>query len=196
MDKHQLLLYIGAILFAYLYGSIPFSLLLAKSKGIDLRTFGSGNLGGSNLGRACGTKYFIIAFVLDMSKGAICVWISNYLGLNPLIVFPFAVLGHAFSIYIKFKGGKGIATCFGFALAYSFWPAIIAIISFLIFLKIWKYVSLAAILAIYVFVIVMLLEKNYIMAIFVFFINLGVIYLHRANLKRIKDGTERKISWM
>ena len=196
MDKHQLLLYIGAILFAYLYGSIPFSLLLAKSKGIDLRTSGSGNLGGSNLGRACGTKYFIIAFILDMSKGAICVWISNYLGLNPLIVFPFAVLGHAFSIYIKFKGGKGIATCFGFALAYAFWPAIIAIIGFLIFLKIWKYVSLAAILAIYVFVIVMLLEKNYIMAIFVFFINLGVIYLHRANLKRIKEGTERKISWM
>lgn len=196
MEIGRIFLYLIVIVFVYLYGSIPFSLIIAKQKGIDLRTFGSGNLGGSNLGRACGAKAFVLAFILDMSKGAISVWLANYFGLNPLIVFPFSVLGHTFSIFVKFKGGKGIATCFGFALAYAFWPAIIAIISFLIFLKIWKYVSLAAILAIYVFDLVMLIQHNYIMALFVFIINMMVIYLHRANLKRIINGTERKITWM
>lgn len=193
---NNIILYLIAIIIIYLYASIPFALMIGKYYGVDIRTVGSGNIGGSNLGRHCGPKAFVLTFILDMSKGALCVLLANLLHLNSLVLFPFAILGHAFSIFIKFKGGKGIATCFGFALAYAFWPAIIAIIAFLIILKISKYVSLSAILAIFVFDLVMLLEKNYIMALFVFLINLGIIYLHRENIKRIINGTERKISWM
>lgn len=194
--QHEIILYLVVCLGCYLYGSIPFALLIAKHKGIDLLNFGSGNLGGSNLGRACGKKAFVLCFILDMSKGAIAVLLAKYLGLNPLIVFPFAVLGHAFSIFIKFKGGKGIATCFGFALTYNFIFALIAITSFLIILKISKYVSLSSILAIFVYAALLLLIKDYVGAGFVFVINLAVIYLHRSNIKRIIDGTERKITWL
>ncbi len=194
--QHEIFLYLIVCLGCYLYGSIPFALLIAKHHGVDLLNFGSGNIGGSNLGRATGKKSFILCFILDMSKGAIAVLVSKYLGLNPLIVFPFAVLGHAFSIFIKFKGGKGIATCFGFALTYNFIFALIAITSFLIILKISKYVSLSSILAIFVYAALLLMIKDYVGSIFVIVINLAVIYLHRSNIKRIINGTERKITWM
>lgn len=194
--QQEIITYILVCLACYLYGSIPFALLIAKHHGIDLLNFGSGNLGGSNLGRACGKKAFVLCFILDMSKGAIAVLIAKDLGLNPLIVFPFAVLGHAFSIFIKFKGGKGIATCFGFALAYHFIFALIAITSFLIILKICKYVSLSSILAIFVYAFLLLIAKDYIGSLFVLVINIAVIYLHRSNIKRIIKHTERKITWM
>ncbi len=196
MNSSEIIKYIIAIILIYLYASIPFAFLIAKSKNIDLRTFGSGNIGGSNLGRACGPKAFALTFVLDMSKGALTVLIAHYFHLNVYILFPFALLGHAFSIFLKFKGGKGIATCFGFALAYQFIPAIIAIISFLIILKITKYVSLSSILAILVFVIVVLLKHDYLLAFFTFIMDILVVILHKDNIKRIINGTERKITWM
>lgn len=194
--QQNFITYILLCLFIYLYSAIPFALIIGKYHGVDIRKTGSGNIGGSNLGRACGPKAFILTFILDMSKGAISVWLANYFNFNPLAIIPFALLGHCFSIFIKFKGGKGIATCFGFALAYAFVPAIIAIVSFLIILKISKYVSLSAILAIYVYDIVMFLQHDYQMGIFVFILNLVVIYLHRSNIKRIINGTENKITWM
>ena len=179
----------------YLYGSIPFALLLAKTKNVDLMNFGSGNLGGSNLGRACGKKYFIYSFILDMSKGFLAVFLANKFNINPLFLFPFALLGHTFSCFIKFKGGKGVATCFGFALAMSLPTALITITCFLIILYLSKYVSLAAMISVAIYA-TLALTFNVQLAIFVYVVDLFIIFTHKSNIKRIINGTENKITWM
>ncbi len=188
---------ITPIIITYLYASIPFSLLVGFLFKKDIRKEGSKNVGASNLGRTCGKKAFALGFVMDASKGMFAVLIAHQFGIGPMILMPIALLGHAFPIFNKFKGGKGIATAFGFVLAYTFIHAMIAITSFLIILKISKYVSLASMLSIIVYIISITiagLEPAYIFV--ACGIELAVIYLHRGNIKRIMDGTENKISWM
>lgn len=180
----------------YLYASIPFSLLVGLSFGKDIRKIGSGNVGGSNLGRACGKNAFILGFLLDFSKGALAVVVANFFGLNPFIAGLIAISGHIFPIFLKFKGGKGVATAFGFVFAYSFWGAIFAISIFLIVLKITKYVSLSSIIAIFGYFIYALFHQTPFYSFIIFCAFLAVTYLHKENIKRIKNKTERKITWM
>ncbi len=185
------------IVVIYLYASIPFSLLVGLYNGIDIRQNGSENIGGSNLGRLCGKKAFIIGFILDGSKGAIVVLIANIFDFNPLILFPFALLGHALPIFTKFKGGKGVSTSFGFVLTYTFWLAIIAITIFLIILKLFKYVSLASMLSIFSYCILTVIFLNRpIYSLVVFSLCMVVCYLHKENIIRIKAKTEPKVSWI
>ncbi len=185
-------------LLIYLYGSIPFSLLVGFSYGKDIRKEGSGNVGGTNLGRTCGKSAFIIGFALDFSKGALAVIVANAFGLNPLLGALFAIIGHTFPIFLGFKGGKGVSTAFGFVCAYTFWPAMFAITVFLIVLKISKYVSLSSIVAIgsYFLCTLFVGDQGLGYSILIFFVFIFVTYLHRENIKRIKEGTERKITWM
>lgn len=189
--------YIIPIILLYLYSSIPFSLLLGFAYGVDIRKTGSGNIGGTNLSRSCGKRSFIYSFILDGSKGVMAIVIATIFGVNPLILFPFAILGHSFSVFIKFKGGKGVATSFGFALAYAPIPAIFAIVIFIITLKITKFVSLSSIIGTAVFVIITFIHYD---EIFPKLLALGIlivmIYLHRANLKRIYKGQENKVTWI
>lgn len=183
-------------LIIYIYASIPFSLFVGFMFGKDIRKEGSGNVGGSNLGRTCGKKAFIIGFLLDFSKGALAVLFANFFGIPTLLAGAIAILGHTLSIFLKFKGGKGVATAFGFVCAYSFWGAMFAITVFLIVLKISKYVSLSSIIAILAYFLYTLFFQPpfYSGAIFVIF--LLITFLHRTNIKRIFEGTERKITWM
>lgn len=189
--------YLIAIVLVYLYAAIPFSLLIGFAYGVDIRKTGSGNIGGTNLSRSCGKKSFIAAFILDGSKGVMAMVIAAILGLNPVLLFPFAILGHSYSVFIKFKGGKGVATSFGFAFAYAPIPAIIAIITFLIVLKISKFVSLSSIIGVIAFTIVAQfyftepLPKllSVVMAVV-------MIFLHRTNVKRIFKGEENKVTWI
>lgn len=180
----------------YLYASIPFSLLVGFMFGKDIRKEGSGNVGGSNLGRTCGKKAFIIGFLLDFSKGALAVFTATAFGLNPLLAGLIAILGHTFSIFLNFKGGKGVATAFGFVCAYSFWGAMFAITIFLIVLKLSKYVSLSSIVAIFAYFVYTIFFQDGLYSLAIFTIFAFVTYLHRTNIQRIKDGTERKITWM
>ncbi len=180
----------------YLYASIPFSLLVGFMFGKDIRKEGSGNVGGSNLGRTCGKKAFIIGFLLDFSKGALAVLVATAFGANLLLAGVIAILGHTFSIFLNFKGGKGVATAFGFVCAYSFWGAMFAITVFLIVLKISKYVSLSSIIAIFAYFIYTLFDQPFGYSIAIFIVFLFVTYLHKTNIQRIKEGTERKITWM
>lgn len=187
-----------AVVIAYLYGSIPFSLIVGKIfYGVDIRTIGSGNVGGTNLGRSCGTKAFIAGFLLDGSKGAFAVLLANLLDVSALLMLVMVLLGHAFSIFIKFKGGKGVATAFGFVVAYQFWGAMFAIIVFLICLKITKYVSLSSIVGTFAFLVYALITKqSATFSLFILVIFLFITFAHRENLKKIKAGTENKITWM
>lgn len=184
------------IICIYLYASIPFSLLVGFMFGKDIRKEGSGNVGGTNLGRTCGSKAFILGFIMDFSKGALAVLVASLVGLNPLLAGLFAILGHTFSVFLNFKGGKGVATAFGFVCAYSFWGAMFAITVFLIILKFSKYVSLSSVVAIFAYFLYTIPFQPALYSIAIFIIFCFVAYLHRENLKRIKTGSERKITWM
>ncbi len=190
--------YILSVIIVYLYAAIPFSLLVGKFVyGVDIRKIGSGNVGGTNLGRACGKNAFIYGFLLDGSKGVMAVIIATIFNVNPIILLGAALLGHTLSIFIKFKGGKGVATAFGFVVAYSPTGALIAIIAFLICLKLTKYVSLSSLIGIFTYLIYSIVTQQSI--IFILFIIIVLIFItvsHRENLKKIKNGTENKITWM
>ncbi|MFV0288943.1 MAG: glycerol-3-phosphate 1-O-acyltransferase PlsY [Mycoplasmatales bacterium] len=186
-----------AIIITYLYGSIPFSYLIGKiiyQK--DITKLGSQNIGGSNLGRTCGKPAFILGFILDASKGAIVVLIASCFVISPLILAPFALLGHGFSIFMKFKGGKGISTACGFVLAYSFWGAIFALSVFVLVLYLKKYVSLASLVAIGAYIVYSIIYQPPFYTLFIIILYIVIIYLHRGNIQRIKAKTERKITWM
>ena len=146
------------IVFAYLLGSVPFALIIAKAHGKNLRIVGSGNIGATNLSRVAGRKWGHLCFLLDVSKGLVpMLAISRFLA-GPTVTEFFlwlavgcaAILGHVFPVYIGFKGGKGVATSFGVAL--GLWPyfticAVIAIVIWLAVVLTWRYVSLGSIAA-------------------------------------------------
>ena len=142
------------IFLAYFFGSIPFGLLIGKLKGIDIRKIGSKNIGSTNVGRALGKRYAVLTFCLDMLKGGLFVILFRYQIINPkyMILDPalygfIAMLGHSFPIYLKFKGGKAVAT--GAGLMFSYIPLLIpvGIITFLIVLKTTKLSSLGSLIS-------------------------------------------------
>lgn len=205
------------IIGAYLLGSVPFGLLIARLHGIDLRCVGSGNIGATNVVRALGRKWGTFCFLLDVGKGLVPMLIPPHLGLiqsppSPLQLFGWlavgtaAILGHIFPIYLKFKGGKGVATSLGVVL--GLWPylTICGLAALLIWLGaafLWRYVSLASILAAAVFPLLLLAaiifrEDWTFQALWpLFLVALPmpalVIGRHRANIRRIRAGTESRI---
>jgi len=215
------IIFVPAIIGAYLLGSIPFGLLIAKAHGKDLRSIGSGNIGATNVSRALGRKWAYVCFGLDMLKGAVpmLVTLSLVRGSSSesqtekvillwlwLAVGCAAILGHIFPIYVKFKGGKGVATSFGVAL--GLWPyfticALFAIAIWVVVVLIWRYVSLASIAASVSFPLVLILAiiltpgwdfvNLWPLLIAATAIPLMVIIRHRENIKRLLAGTESKI---
>jgi acyl phosphate:glycerol-3-phosphate acyltransferase len=153
------------LIFAFLSGSIPFGLIIARAKGLDIRAHGSGNIGATNVGRVLGRRWGFLCFALDAIKGAVPVlvagWERGLLGLGAesiggdelwlwLLTAALTLLGHIFSPWVRFKGGKGVATGFGAFVA--MWtpltlPTVAALLVWIITVKVSKMVSLASILA-------------------------------------------------
>jgi glycerol-3-phosphate acyltransferase PlsY len=203
------------IIGAYLLGSIPFGLIIARAHGRDLRSIGSGNIGATNLSRALGKKWAYLCFFLDAAKGLVPMLAATYIFSSPpsitqlflaLAVGCAAILGHIFPIYIKFRGGKGVATSFGVAL--GLWPyyTICAAAAFLIWVVVvllWRYISLASIIASIAFplalVLIIVLTPAWNFAhlwpllIAAIVIPVMVIVRHRENIKRLIAGTESKV---
>jgi glycerol-3-phosphate acyltransferase PlsY len=203
------------IVSAYLLGSVPFALIIAKAHGKNLRIVGSGNIGATNLARAAGRKWGYLCFLLDVSKGFLPMLVtSRLIETQPSILELFlwlavgcaAISGHVFPIYIGFKGGKGVATSFGVAL--GLWPyftlcAVIAIAVWLTTVLIWRYVSLGSITAAIIFPAVLVILISVLQSwrfvnlwpllIVAAAIPLMIIIRHRENIRRILAGTERKI---
>ena len=201
---------------AYLLGSVPFGLLIAKAHGKDLRAIGSGNIGATNVSRALGKKWGYFCFLLDVLKGLIPMLAAGkVIHSEPgnielsmwLAVGCAAILGHIFSVYIGFKGGKGVATSFGVAL--GLWPyfTICSVIAFVIWagvVLVWRYVSLASITASVAFPSMLFLAivltpgwdiaNLWPLLIAAIVIPVVVILLHKENIKRLIAGTENKIS--
>jgi glycerol-3-phosphate acyltransferase PlsY len=141
---------------SYLLGSIPFGLLVGKwAAGKDVRTEGSGNIGATNVGRVLGFKWFVVVFLLDLLKGVVAVLgaatVQRMDGHSastlylPEVAAMSAVLGHVFPVWLKFKGGKGVATSIGVLLALAWLPAVAGLVAFLILFAATRYVSLGSI---------------------------------------------------
>lgn len=211
------MIFLLLIVVAYLLGSVPFGLLAARLHGINLRKVGSGNIGATNVIRALGRKWGAFCFVLDVLKGfvpMIAVPLLGLTGTDPsarqligwLAVGVATILGHIFPIYLGFKGGKGVATSLGVVL--GLWPyltlcGIAAFVIWLIAVIIWRYVSLASILAAGAFPVILLItiliQKNWtfqnLWPLFLVAIPMPILVIlrHRANIQRIRTGTESKI---
>lgn len=189
------------LIFSYLFGSIPFSLIISKTfYKIDLREHGSGNVGTTNTFRILGKKAGIIVLILDLLKGAIPVWVAMLVSTNvsfPVILFGIvAAVGHVYSIFLRFKGGKAVATGGGAMLAAAPVIFIIILATFLITLKLSKYVSLSSVMAAVALFISVFFTGDWFIIGFGIFLAILVIVKHISNMKRIKEGTEPKITFM
>ena len=177
-------------LLAYLIGAIPFSYLIANARGVDVRRVGSGNVGATNVARAAGYGYGALALLLDLGKGAAGVWLGLLLG-TPLWLGGLAVIGHNWSIFLGFSGGKGVATTLGLLGALA-WPVALAA------LGVWgalvaatRYVSIGSVGCL-LLAPVLLLAFDYPATIVGLMAVLGLLsaYRHRANIRRVLSGEE------
>jgi glycerol-3-phosphate acyltransferase PlsY len=206
------------IVAAYFIGSIPFGLIVGKSKGIDVRTAGSGNIGATNVGRLLGKRFFFITFFLDLAKSLIPMLVASIIvgRIAPeqrdwriyllwLLVGFAAVIGHMFSIFLKFKGGKGVATSAGVMLGlfpYFMAPGLLAILVFIVVFYAFRYVSLASMTAACAFPLLYFVIgklRDWPMAgaqlpllIFAIVIALLIVLKHRGNIQRLLAGTENR----
>lgn len=186
--------------FAYLVGSVPTAYWYAKYfHGIDIRQHGSGNVGATNSLRVLGKKAGIIVLVFDLLKGLLPVLLARYLGFSEeqtFLVGIVSILGHIWSVFANFKGGKGIATSLGVILAVSPAGAGLSVAVFVAVVYFTRYVSLASMLAGLTFVFYYLVfnfDQTY-MSIIAFGLFLLLVFTHRENIKRLAKGTESKIS--
>ncbi len=173
----------------------------------DIRQFGSGNTGATNSFRVLGRPAGFLVTFLDIFKGFITVFFPLWLPVhadgpistfftNGLIVGLFAILGHVYPVYLKFQGGKAVATSAGVVLGVNPILLLILAIIFFIVLKIFKYVSLASIVAAICCVIGSLIIQDYILLVVSFLVSIILIIRHRSNIARIFRGEEPKIKWM
>lgn len=202
------------IVVAYLLGSVPFGVLIANAHGRDLRSIGSGNIGATNVARALGKKWAYICFVLDCLKGLVPMLVAKALiseltiGVLSLwlAVGCAAIIGHIFPIYLKFKGGKGVATSLGVVLGlYPYYtiPGITALAIWAGAVLIWRYISLASITAAVAFPIsliasIVLLDdwrflQLWPLIVVAVVMGLLVIVRHAENIKRLLEGSEAKV---
>ena len=189
-------------LIAFLIGGIPTGYIFVRLKEHkDIRTLGSGNIGFTNVLRASGLTAGLIVLIIDVGKAFLTVYFfSNMMGnveLYRLLFGLSVILGNLFSPYLKFKGGKGVATGLGVSIAISPYAIIIAVIIFLIVFFIFRYVSLGSISAAFIFMAtnIFLYYKfgDIYTLIFSILLFIAVIVSHRENIKRLIRGTENKI---
>lgn len=195
-----------ALLASYLIGSVPVGYVIGKVfYHKDIRAGGSGNIGATNALRMFGTIVGILSLILDMCKGFIVVIVAKSLfgpaSALPVLCALAAILGHIFTIFLKFKGGKGVATAGGAFLALAPLALLLALISFLLITTLTRYVSLGSILGALGFGIMIWVQQlsspqpNYLMAAICTPVVLMIIYKHKANIGRLLKGTENKVKF-
>lgn len=196
------------LLLSYLIGAFPSGFVIGKlffKK--DIRQFGSGNTGATNSFRVLGRPAGFLVTFLDIFKGFITVFFPLWLPVhadgpistfftNGLIVGLCAILGHVYPVYLEFQGGKAVATSAGVVLGVNPILLLILAIIFFVVLKIFKYVSLASIVAAICCVIGSLIIQDYILLVVSFLVSIILIIRHRSNIARIFRGEEPKIKWM
>ncbi len=209
------------LLLSYIIGSIPTSIMLSKWRhGFDIRTKGSGNAGGTNVFRVLGWKSGVFVIIVDGLKGVIATTLIARLFWDPSLPFynrtPFddftiiqmlcgaaAIIGHVWTVFAGFKGGKGIATAAGMLIGIAPTEFIVSAIVFFIFFFAFRYVSLGSIMAAIAFPLTLIIRHNILsdeihsyhtLVFFSIGIAIFLLYSHRANIKRLIQGTEKKIT--
>lgn len=187
--------YILVFAVSYLLGSIPFGLLTTKLfAGVDVRKHGSGNIGMTNVLRTTGYFCALITLIGDMGKGIAAVLLGSYfLGDATLTLISgiMAVVGHNWSLFLRFKGGKGIATIGGVLLAYQPLVAAILAVIWVAVLIFSRYISLASIVVAFCFpMILIILKTNALEVVLAIIVATFTIFKHRSNIERLRNGTE------
>lgn len=194
------------IILAYLLGSIPSGLWIGRLfYKTDIREHGSGNLGATNTFRVLGKKAGAVVTVIDILKATLATLLPTFAllansNIHPLVAGVIAVVGHMYPIFAGFRGGKAVASSAGVLLGYH-WPIfILLIIIFIICLKLFKMVSLASMIAAFsafvYSVVYAFIDQEYYLLVISTLLATFVIYRHRSNITRIKNGTEPKVTWI
>jgi acyl phosphate:glycerol-3-phosphate acyltransferase len=184
------------VIASYLLGSVPTGLLLGKALGVDIRAAGSGNIGATNVYRTLGRKVGIITLLGDCLKGLIPVLAAHWLGLPDIWTAAAgcaAFLGHVYTVFLRFKGGRGVATALGVFLGTSPLAVLAAIGVFALVLWKWRYVSLASITtAASMPLLVAGIDGRPLIIAMTLVIAAIVIWKHNENISRLRSGTENK----
>ena len=188
----------GAIcLLAFLFGAVPFGLMIGKLKGIDLRERGSGNIGASNAMRELGKPLGALVFILDTLKGGLPVFAAYKLGFTPewlVGVGMAAVFGHIYSPFMRFKGCKGVATALGVLLGLDWRVALIALGIFIVVVAVTSYISVGSIAAALAQAALFWVFADPLpLKLFGIIVGLFVIIRHRSNIQRLLKGEENRL---
>jgi glycerol-3-phosphate acyltransferase PlsY len=195
---------LGAVALGYVVGSTPWGLLIGKFNGLDIRRHGSGNIGATNVRRVLGRDWGITCFALDFLKGLVPVLLcaswaaegTRAAELAKLLAAGSAVLGHVFPFWLRFKGGKGVATTIGALLAVAFWPVVICLVVWLAMFYLSRYVSVASLSAAVALPVahIALRRGAAFGPTLVLLLALAalIVVRHRANIRRLIEGTEHR----
>jgi glycerol-3-phosphate acyltransferase PlsY len=184
---------------SYLLGAVPFGLLFGKALGgVDVRSTGSGNIGATNVLRAAGKKAAVLTLITDCLKGLLPVLLAAHIfsdAWTTVLSGMAAILGHNFPVYLRFKGGKGVATSYGVVLAVAPWTGLICLVAWAGAAALWKYSSLSALVSFAVYPLITFVvhgdsKPQAFLSLFVFAL---IYYRHRENIKRLLAGEETKI---
>ena len=188
------------IILFYLIGSLPFALILTKLSGFgDIRNIGSGNIGATNVLRTGNKLLAIIVLALDILKGLIPyliihIYFNELSLLNKIFLCHFAVIGHIYPIWLKFKGGKGVATYIGFLFGLNPYIAISFLLIWLVVAYMSKYSSLGSLVGIFVApAYFIFINFNFNISIFFIYLSFVIVIKHKENIKRLINKTESKI---
>jgi len=187
-----------SVIFAYLLGSVPTGYILGSLAGVDVRKAGSGNVGATNVARVVGKRHGIFTLVADIAKGFVPVVIALNLGLTSTataFVGVAAFLGHLYPVFLRFQGGKGVATALGVFLGLSPWTTLVLMPIFVLVILATRVVSLSSMVAAASAPIVFwLLTSSPILTGTSVFIALMIILRHRGNIQRLLSGTEPRVN--
>ena len=193
----DILALLASLLLGYTLGSIPFGLILTQKAGLgEIRKIGSGNIGATNVLRTGHKGLALLTVILDASKAGVAALICAHLFHNPFFGFcagTAGVLGHIFPIYLKFKGGKGVASCLGLFIFMTPFIGLLAVLTWLLAAKFTKYSSLGAITMFLLTPFYAFLTSNHLACLFYTGLSLLCLYRHKQNIARLLSGTETKI---
>ena len=182
---------------AYLAGSIPFGALLARLKGIDLRQVGSGNIGATNVARAMGKRWAVAVLAADACKGFVPVWLGRHFGLSATAIAlagAAAIVGHMFTLFLRGRGGKGVATSLGVALALSPIAALVGFVAYAVVFAATRLSSLGSLLGVWTFALLFVLREQPARPLIAVAIGGAVLVTlrHRENIARLVRGEEKR----
>lgn len=204
----SVVLTIGVIVGCYLVGAVPFGLIAVRAaKGIDIRTVGSGNIGATNVARVAGKNLAVLVFLLDFAKGLFPVMLAQAVAqvyggsqLLPVLAGLATVLGHMFPVYLKFKGGKGVATGAGMLAALVPWALGVSFLTWVVVVGLTRYISLGSMTAAAALPISFVafhdrsaFGDHISLTLFCMVVGALVIVRHKSNLKRLLAGTENRL---